>query len=60
MVISRVSSSKDVELKEAENAWKPGHKRAGDEKDPKKIKTEVSYIDCKTHSLVNSWLNCDA
>lgn len=45
----------DVQLKKAENAWKPGLKREGLAEDPEIQKTQagpnIPYTDSKTHKI---------
>lgn len=40
-IILNVSANEEVQLKKAENAWKPGMKRAGPSDDPEVITTQV-------------------
>lgn len=47
----------DVQLKKAENAWKPGLKREGLAEDPEIQKTQagpnISYTDSKTRKITH-------
>lgn len=45
-IIMNVSVNDDVQLKKAENAWKPGLKRENAVEDPEVVKTQVGIITC--------------
>lgn len=43
-IITNVSVNDEVQLKKAENAWKPGMKRDGPADDPETLRTQVSHL----------------
>uniref|UniRef100_A0A8C8FPK8 Eukaryotic translation initiation factor 4 gamma, 3a n=1 Tax=Oncorhynchus tshawytscha TaxID=74940 RepID=A0A8C8FPK8_ONCTS len=50
-IILNVSANEEVQLKKAENAWKPGMKRAGPSDDPEVITTQELFR--KVRSILN-------